>query len=108
MVYNEVYRGSRLYELELLNKWWLNALRNLQYYQNHLRPSYNKKIKIKNFQVGDLVLKENQKHASNVNKKSKFEPNWLRPFFIACQLLTLECEALVEPMKKNRLKKFYT
>jgi hypothetical protein len=70
-------------------------------YQNRIKRSYNKKIKVQTFQVGDLVLKENQKNMANLDSKGKFEPNWLGPFVItasytsrAYQLSTLEGEPL--------------
>lgn len=61
MVNNEEYWVSKLNELEFLNKRNLSALNHLQVYHNWLKWSYDKKIKNKNFQLGDLVLKENQK-----------------------------------------------
>jgi hypothetical protein len=36
----------------------------------------------KNFEVGELVLKENQKVQLNLDDKGKFEPNWLGIFII--------------------------
>lgn len=66
---------SRLNELELLDERRLTALNHLQVYQNWLKQSYNKKIKNRNFHIGDLVLKENQKVQLNQDGKGKFEPN---------------------------------
>jgi transposase InsO family protein len=75
LIIDEEYRISRLNELELLDECRLEALNHLQVYQNHIKRSYNKKIKVQTFQVGDLVLKENQKNMPNPDSKGKFEPN---------------------------------
>jgi len=58
IISNEEYRVVRLHQLELLDEKCLNALNNLQAYQNHLQRSYNKS-KTQKFEVGELVLMEN-------------------------------------------------
>eukprot|EP01018_Ginkgo_biloba_P036823 Gb_32314 [translate_table: standard] len=65
LIDDEECRVARLQDLELLDERRLNALNHLRAYQNRLRRRYNQKIKAREFEVGDLVLKENQK---NTNK----------------------------------------
>ena len=79
-----------------------------------MSTQYNKKVHPCEFQVGDLVLRENPKNQLNREQKGKFEPNWLGPYVItttfgfgAYQLSTLEGEELAEPINIFHLKKFY-
>ena len=44
--------------------------------------SYNKKVKPRDFQLGDLVLRENPKNQQQWVQKGKFEPNWLGPYIV--------------------------
>lgn len=55
---DEGYRISRLHELELLDKRRKTSLVHLQAYQNYLKCNYNNVFKVRNFDIGDLVLKE--------------------------------------------------
>lgn len=71
-----------LNELELLKKHHLEALNNLQVYQNRLKRSYKNKIKVWHFQVGNIFLKVNQKNQMDQDNKGKFKPNWLGSFII--------------------------
>ena len=52
-------------------------------YHAKLKTKFGKKIKAKEFKVGDLVLKDNiNKTTTNDEVKGKFEPNWLGPFVV--------------------------
>eukprot|EP01018_Ginkgo_biloba_P006932 Gb_39495 [translate_table: standard] len=103
-------------ELELLDERRLNALNHLKSYQNRLRKRYNQNIKAKEFEVGDLVLKENKKNTNkDREKKGKFEPNWLGPYVViakygsgAYKLATQDGRELAEPMNIMHLKYFHT
>lgn len=75
---------------------------------------YNKKMKSRDFQVGDLVLRENLRNQSIREKKGKFEANWLGPYVItvvfgsgAYRLSTSEGELLDTLINNMHLKKFY-
>ena len=83
-------------------------------YQKCTSTQYNKKVHPREFQVGDLVLRENLRNQQNLEQKGKFEPNWLGPYIIttafgsgAYQLSTPEGEELVEPINILHLKKVY-
>lgn len=56
-------------------------------YQNKIKRAYNKKIKPKQFEVGDLLLKENQAKtkAEKNEKPRKFEPNWVGPYVVTAK-----------------------
>ncbi len=79
-----------------------------------MSKSYNKKVHPRDFQVGDLVLREMPKNQQQRTQKGKFEPNWLGPYIItevfgsgAYQLSTTEGEKLKEPINALHLKRFY-
>eukprot|EP01018_Ginkgo_biloba_P023093 Gb_02961 [translate_table: standard] len=116
LIDDEAYRVARLQELELLDERRLNALNHLKAYQNWLRKRYNQNIKSREFEVGDLVLKENKKNTNkDREKKGKFEPNWLGPYVViakyrsgAYKLATQDGRELAEPMNIMHLKYFHT
>lgn len=115
IVNNEEYWAARIIELEFQDKRFLSVLNHLQIYQNRLKRIYNRKIKNRNFQLGDLLLKENQKVHLNQDGKGKFKPNWLGPFIIttnyrsrAYQLDTPKGEPLVDPLNNIHLKRYHT
>lgn len=104
-----------MHELELLDKKWKNALIHLQAYQNRLYGSYKKRVWVRNFEIGDLVLKDNPKNQMDQEKDETLEPNWLGPCIIritygssAYQLSTLIYELLIEPTNSAHLRKYYT
>lgn len=83
-------------------------------YQNRLKHNFNKKVHPCQFQVGDMVLKENMKVQADREKKGKFEPSWLGPYVVTTpfgfdtyQLSTLEGDLLDDPTNIIHLKKFY-
>ena len=111
---NDDYRVARLTQLDLLDEKRQQAYDHLTIYQNHLKRNFNKKVHPRQFQVGDMVLKENIKVQTNKEKKNKFEPTWLGPYVVsasfgsrAYQLSTPEGELLNDPTNIIHLKKFY-
>lgn len=70
-------RKERLTKLELLHEKWVNALEHLCVYHFRIHKAYGKKIKAKEFKVGDLVLKEDLTNTKSLKneKKDKFKPN---------------------------------
>ena len=114
LISDEDYRVARLNELELLDERRQQAFNHLQGYQNCLRRNYHKKVKPRTFEVGDLVLMENQKNQTERIKPGKFEPNWLGPFVIisstqsgAFILATPEGDQLPGYINSMHLKRFY-
>ena len=79
-----------------------------------MSTQYDKKIHPHEFQIGELVLRENPKNQQHRVQKGKLEPNWLGPYIIIAifgsstyQLSTFEGEELVEPINVLHLNKFY-
>lgn len=62
LVTDEDYKTSRLQELELLDERRQVAFDHLRAYQKRTSRGYNKKVRQRKFQVGDLVLRENPKN----------------------------------------------
>lgn len=75
IISEEDYWVERLQELETLDVKRQTMLNHLQGYQNRLRQSYNKRVCPQTFEVGDLVLKENQRNLAEREKLGKFELN---------------------------------
>ena len=44
----------------LLDEKWVHALEHMHVYQERVKWGFDKKVKIHEFNIGDLVLKENQ------------------------------------------------
>ena len=115
LITDDDYGISRLQELVLLDERRQVACDHLRAYQQRMSRSYNKKVKLCSFQLGDLVLRENPKNQQQRIQKGKFEPNWLGPYIItavygsgAYQLSTAEGEVLKEPINTLHLKQFYS
>lgn len=56
---NEVAHQIRLDQLLLLDKRRIHTLEHMKTYQNCIKKAFDKKAKIHEFDIGDLVLKEN-------------------------------------------------
>ena len=115
IVDDETYRVSRLHELEMLDERRRAALTHLQVYQNRLKRSYNKKVRGRHFEIGDLVLRMNYKTQRHREKPKKFEPNWEGPYVVTAaygsgvyQLATPEGEPLPVSTNSMHLQKYYT
>ena len=115
LIIDDENRISKLQELELLDERWQVAFNHLQAYQKRMSKSYNKKVHPWDFQLGDLILRENFKNQQQWIQKGKFELNWLGPYIIievfgssAYQLSIAEGEKLKEPINALHLKRFYS
>lgn len=113
IISDEDHRVARLQELELLDEKRQTALNHLQGYQNRMRRSYNKRVRPRHFEVGDIILKENQRNLVEREKPRKFEANWQGPFIITrvvgndtYHLTTMEGDPLPEPMNNIHLKRY--
>ena len=60
----------------------LAALKAIERYKLRVARAYNKKVKLKNFQVGDLVWKVILPIGSKDRKFGKWSPSWEGPFKI--------------------------
>ena len=62
LISDEDYRVTRLQQLKLLDEKRQKAFDHLQAYQHRMSNQYNKKMKPREFQIGDLVLRENPRN----------------------------------------------
>ncbi|KAJ6815610.1 uncharacterized protein M6B38_134095 [Iris pallida] len=72
----------RLQELEALDEKSLLAQQRIELYQAHISRAFNKKVKIRTFQVGDLVLVVRRPMVMTHKTVGKFQPKWDGPFII--------------------------
>lgn len=67
----------------MLDEKRIRASEHQKVYHAKLKGSFGKKIKAKEFNMGDLVLKDNiNKIVVNDEVNGKFEPNWLGPYVV--------------------------
>ena len=74
--------------------------------------AYNKKVRPRNFEVGQLVVKRILPHQDEA--KGKFAPNWQRPYVIkqvlskgALQLADMEGKAIDTIVNADSIKRHY-
>lgn len=80
---DEVAHQTRLDQLLLLDEKRVNVLEHMHTYQICIKQSFDKKVKIYKFNIGYLVLKENQQTSQMKRQlRDKFAPHWLGPYII--------------------------
>ena len=72
----------RLQELETLDERRLEAQQHLECYQARLSKAFNKKVRPRSFQIGDLVLALRRPIITTHKTKSKFTSKWDGPYEI--------------------------
>lgn len=104
----------RIHEIGTLDEHQRDSFDHMKAYQKRMSFVYNKKVHPREFQVGEVVLRENLKNQENQEHKDKYEPNWLGPYIIAAtfgsgtyQLSTLEGEQFTELINILHLSNFY-
>jgi hypothetical protein len=90
----------------------LEALEAIEKDKRRVARAYNKKVKAKSFQVGDLVWKTILPIGSKSNKFGKWSPSWEGPYKIVrvCSrymVEPLQGEQLTRALSGRYLKKFY-
>ncbi|XP_075475888.1 uncharacterized protein LOC142514743 [Primulina tabacum] len=76
--YPEDNDQSRAMELDLIEEKRNRAFIRMEEYRNRVMKSYNKKVRIGNFQVGDLVMKK----VNPAGEVGKLEARWEGPYKI--------------------------
>ena len=71
---------SRYNQLCMMDEIRLKALYHIQGYQRRLRKAFDKKVRIRDLMLGDLVLKETRARIQETN--GKFKQNWVDPYII--------------------------
>ena len=104
----------RLQELEALDEKRLQAQQHIELYQARMTKAFNKKVKQRVFQKGDLVLVVRRPMIMTYKTKGKFQPKWEGPFVIetvysngAYRLMTSDGDLLMMPINGKFLKKYY-
>ncbi|XP_049391484.1 uncharacterized protein LOC125855850 [Solanum stenotomum] len=72
----------RLAELETLNEKRLEAQQNLECKQTRLSRAFNKKVRLRCFQVGDQVLTVRRPIITSHKSAGKFTSKWDRPYVV--------------------------
>ncbi|XP_070055361.1 uncharacterized protein [Nicotiana tomentosiformis] len=71
---------SRYEQLSLIDGKIMNAVCHNQLYQNRMSKAFNKKVRSRQFTLGQLVLKRIVSHQDDA--KGKFSPNWQGPHMV--------------------------
>ncbi|KAJ6844563.1 uncharacterized protein M6B38_293215 [Iris pallida] len=105
----------RLRELEALDEKRLLAQQRIELYQARISQAFNKKVKQRTFQVGDLVLAVRRPMVLTHKTPGKFEPKWEGPFIIetvysngAYCLAKPNGDLFMMPINGKFLKKYYS
>ncbi|XP_075645504.1 uncharacterized protein LOC142616563 [Castanea sativa] len=100
-------------QLNLVDEVRATAEQRFARYQNLMAKYYNSKVRHRDFQLGDLVLKKVIGTANDVSQ-GKLGPNWEGPYKITSwhrkgtyYLETLEGQKLHHPWNTEHLKKYY-
>ena len=103
----------RLQELEALDDKRLEAQQHLECYQARLSKAFNKKVRPRSFQVGDLVLALRRPIIMTHKTKSKFTSKWDGPYVVQ-EVYTNGAYTIVEedglrigPINGKFLKRYY-
>jgi len=72
----------RLQELEALDEKRLQAQQRIEFYQARISKAFNKKVKKRIFQKGDLVLAVRRPMIMTHKSEGKFWPKWEKSFVV--------------------------
>ncbi|KAM1699106.1 hypothetical protein ACFX13_030926 [Malus domestica] len=103
----------RLQELESLDERRLEAQQHLECYQARLSKAFNKKVRPRSFQTGDLVLALRRPIITTQKTKSKFTSKWDGPYVIqevytnGAYLIMAEDGLKIGPINGRFLKRYY-
>ena len=79
---NEDNAKLHLQELKALDEKWLEAQKHLESYQACLSKAFLKKVRLRSFQVGDLVLAIRRPIITTHKTRSKFTSKWDGPYVV--------------------------
>ena len=111
---NEEKHRQRLQELEALDDKRLQAQQQIELYQARISRAFNKKVKVRTFKKGDLVLAVRRPMVMTHKTKEKFQPKWEGPFVVesvysngSYRLISSNDDTLMMPINGRFLKKYY-
>ena len=100
-------------QLDLLDEVRATTEQRLARYQNFMAKHYNSRVRHKDFQVGDLVLKK-VIGSTRDPTQGKLDPNWEGPYRITSwqrkctyHLEILDGQKLHHPWNTKHLRKYY-
>ena len=103
---------SRYEQLNLIEEKRLAALCHGQLYQRRMMRAHDKKVKIRQFQEGDIVLKRIL--PCQHDNRGKWTPNWEGPYVVrkafsggALILAEMDGDVLPNPVNSDVVKKYY-
>ncbi|KAA0048376.1 uncharacterized protein E6C27_scaffold264G00950 [Cucumis melo var. makuwa] len=103
----------RLQELEALDEKRLEAQQALECYQARMSKAFDKQVKPRSFQVGDLVLAVRRPIITTRHTGNKFTPKWDGPYIVK-EVFTNGAYKIIDqdglrigPINGKFLKKFY-
>ncbi|KAM1063650.1 hypothetical protein ACFX2A_028391 [Malus domestica] len=103
----------RLQELEALDERRLEAQQHLECYQARLSKAFNKNVRQRSFQTGDLVLTLRRPIITTHKTKSKFTSKWDGPYVIqevytnGAYLIMAEDGLKIGPINGRFFKRYY-
>ncbi|KAM1343034.1 hypothetical protein ACFX2F_007277 [Malus domestica] len=103
----------RIQELEALDEMRLEAQQHLECYQAQLSKAFNKKVRPRSFQIGDLVLALPRPIITTHKTKSKFTSKWDGPYVIQkvytndAYLIMAKDDLKIGPINGKFLKCYY-
>ncbi|GMI89758.1 hypothetical protein HRI_002645100 [Hibiscus trionum] len=103
---------ARYDQLALVEEKRLKAIRHGQMYQKRMMQAYNKKVRPREFQVGDLVLKKIL--PIHRDARGKWMPNWEGPYVVkkafsggALILNEMDGKDLPNPVNSDSVKRYF-
>ena len=100
-------------QLDLVDEAQATAEQRLARYQNLMSKHYNSKVRHRDFQIGDLVLRKVMGAAKDPSQ-GKLKPNWEGPYRIMSSqrkgtyhLKTMDGRKLQHPWNMEHLQKYY-
>jgi transposase InsO family protein len=104
---------QRIYQLEALEETRSEALQALYHHQSMLKTAWDKKVRVIDYQQGDLVLLFDSRY-QHFKGKGKLHTRWLGPYLVknmysngSVQLTTLDGEEFPTRVHYERTKKYY-
>ena len=105
----------RLAELEALDEWRLMTQQRLEIYQAQMARAFNKQVKFRSFNVGDLDLTIRRPIVINRKTQGKFASKWEGPYVVtkifpkgAYELSNHEEQVIYSCVNGKFVKKFFT
>ncbi|XP_074353609.1 uncharacterized protein LOC141692614 [Apium graveolens] len=98
--------------IELIDEVWDQAVARMEKYKEKIKKHFIKKSRVKNFQVGDLVLRGTE--ASDPTNTEKLMPKWEGPYKVkevlrpgTYKLINMDDSEVPNTWHGLRIRKFY-